>query len=130
MEVCVIINQINLLKMKKFITAFAIVLCLASCSLQSTTTIKPNESFVLGNNQHEKFKVALKNVSQNNLEVYHAPINGGRHSSQTVMPDKKIKIRVDKNTAIVIDNKNNDTAKVELKVTGDLGLSMGYKYEQ
>ena len=116
--------------MKKLIAAIGIALLFVSCSLQSNTTIKPYESFVLGNNQHGRFKVKMRNLSKNDLEVYHAPITGGRHSSQKVKPNERVTVKVDKNTSLVIDNKSKDTASVDLNVTGDLGLSMGYKYEQ
>ena len=116
--------------MKKLFTTIAIVVFFVSCSLQSNTIIKPFESFVLGNNQHGNFKVKMRNISKNELELYHAPINGGRHSSQIVKPNKRVTVRVDKNTSLVINNKSKDTASVDLHVTGDLGLSMGYKYEQ
>lgn len=116
--------------MKKIIIFIATVLFLISCSLQSNTTIKPYESFVLGNNQHGRFNVKLTNLSPNEVEVYCAPVGGGKHSSQTVKPNKRLTLKVDKNTALVIDNKSPDTANVQLHVTGDVGLSMGYKYEQ
>ncbi len=116
--------------MKKLIAAVVIVLFFVSCSLQSYTTIKPLESFVLGNNEHGRFKVKMRNLSNNDLQVYHAPINGGRHSSQNVKPNERVTVKVEKNTSLVIDNKSKDTASVDLNVTGDIGLSMGYKYEQ
>ena len=116
--------------MKKFIISIASVLVLISCSLQSNTIIKPYESFVLGNNQHGRFNVKLTNLSPNAVEVYNAPVGGGKHSFQTVKPNKRLTLKVDKNTALVIDNKSADTANVQLHVTGDVGLSMGYKYGQ
>jgi hypothetical protein len=48
-------------------------------SLNSNTTIKPNESFVLGNNEHGTFKVKLKNASNHDLKIIMA-ITGGTHS--------------------------------------------------
>jgi hypothetical protein len=81
----------------------------------------------LGNNKHGAFKVKLQNNSKNEIEVYHAPINGGNHSSQIVKPNNRITLSVDPNTAIFIANKSNDTGSVNLKVTGDLALSMGFK---
>ncbi len=69
----------------------------------------------------------LKNVSKNNLEVFHAPIVGGKHSSQKVKPNEYATVKVDRNTALIISNTSKDTASVDLKVTGDTGLSMGYK---
>jgi len=112
--------------MKKILSALALAVVFTSCSLTSNTIIKPNDSFVLGNNQHGSFKVKLKNVSKNNLEVYHAPISGGKHSSQNVKPNQNTTIKVDRNTALIISNTSKDTASVDLKVTGDTGLSMGY----
>ncbi len=101
---------------------------LVSCvTLNSNTVIKPNDSFILGNNEHRKFKLKLQNVSMNEIEVYHAPINGGKHSTIIVKPGNKATVTVEPNTAIYMANKSNDTANVKLKVTGDLGLSMGYK---
>ncbi len=112
--------------MKTILTTLALTLLLSSCALTSNTTIKPNDSFVLGNNQHGSFKVKLKNVSKDNLEVYHAPIEGGKHSSQKVKPNEYATVKVDRNTALIISNASKDTASVDLKVTGDTGLSMGY----
>lgn len=85
---------------------------------------------MLGNNQHGNFKAKLTNLSPNELEVYYAPVGGGKYSFQKVKPNERVNVKVDKNTALVIDNKSSDTANVNLHVTGDLGLSMGYKYGQ
>lgn len=111
--------------------AFLILLSITflnSCSsLKSNTIIKPKDSFILGNNEHGSFKVALTNVSKNDLEIYYAPIAGGKHSTQIINPNKKINIKIDPNTALYIVNNSMDTASVNLTVTGDTGLSMGYK---
>jgi hypothetical protein len=118
----------KIINMKKLLAICLVLQILAvSCSLTSNTTIKPNDSFILGNNEHGAFKVKLKNVSPNQLELYHAPIAGGRHSGQIIQPNKSITVKVDRNTALIIANASSDQANVELKVTGDLGLSMGYK---
>ena len=114
--------------MKQFFITLVFLGIFTSCStLHSTISIQPNDSFILGNNQHGSFKVQLKNGSNNYLEVYHAPINGGKHSSQNVKPNQSVMIKVDKNTALIIANKFDNTATVTLKVTGDVGLAMGYK---
>jgi hypothetical protein len=115
--------------MKQTITLLvSVVFFFSACkTLTSTTTIKPNEKFVLGNNEHGKAKVKLKNISPNDIEVYHAPINGGKHSSQWVKPKETVIVYIEKNTALVIANVSSVQASVELFVTGDLGLSMGYK---
>lgn len=117
--------------MKTVIALFATLLLTASCgifgSLTSNTTIKPNESFVLGNNKHGAFKVTLKNISNHELIIFMAPISGGTHSYIIVVPNETVKVKADKNTALIIENKSTEQANVALKVTGDIGLSMGYK---
>lgn len=113
--------------MKSFFSFIYLAILLVSCgNLTSNTSIKPNNSFVLGNNKHGAFKVKLENVSKNDIEVYKAPIDGGRHPLQVVKPHDKVKVNVD-NIALFIQNKSNDPASVNLKVTGDVNLSMGYK---
>lgn len=116
--------------MKKVLASFIILAVIGtSCtSLRSTTYIKAQDSFILGNNEHGQFSVKLKNASTSNVEVWEAPINGGRHSQVIVKPNETVKVKVDKNTALRIQNKSNDEqAAVELHVKGDTGLSMGYK---
>jgi hypothetical protein len=120
-----------LIKMKKTISIIIIALILGSCSifgsLHSTTSIKPNDSFVLGNNEHGSFKVVLKNISNHDLRLVMAPVSGGTHSPLIVTPNETVKVKTDKNTALIIENKSTEPANVALKVTGDIGLSMGYK---
>jgi hypothetical protein len=116
--------------MKQMLSILCVSIALFSCGLTSNTTIKPNDSFVLGNNQHGSFKVKLQNLGPQNLEVYHAPVDGGRHSGQTVKPNQRVTVKISKNTALVINNASADTAEVNLKVTGDTGLSMGYNGKQ
>ncbi len=116
--------------MKNICLLSMICLLLVSCSLfsslTSTTTITPFNRFELGKNEHGSFTVQLQNMSTHAIEVYKAPLNGGKHSSQTIAPDEMITVRVEKNTGIIINNATADTATVKLKVTGDTGLSMGY----
>jgi uncharacterized membrane protein len=122
---------IKLEKMKKVITIVVLAVIITSCgvfgSLTSNTTIKPNDSFVLGNNEHGTFKVKLKNVSNHDLKIIMAPITGGTHSPLIVKPNETINVSADRNTAVVIENNSNESASVNLYVTGDTGLSMGYK---
>jgi hypothetical protein len=117
--------------MKKKIAASFLFVFITSCSifnsLNSNTSIKPNESFVLGNNEHKSFKVVLKNISNHELKIFMAPNSGGTHSYIIVVPNETVKVKADKNTALVIENKSSEQANVTLKVTGDIGLSMGYK---
>jgi hypothetical protein len=121
--------------MKKQLTIlFAAILYLSACSLftslSSTTTIQPKQQFVLGNNEHGNFKVEAKNLSNQPINIHFAPIDGGSHSSQTIMPNELVSLKVAKNTALVFANSSNDTVNVSLHVKGDLGLSMGYQNKQ
>lgn len=110
------------------VCSLVFVLAFSSCkTLTSTTFIKPNDAFVLGNNEHGEFKVRLKNVSKNNLELWRASIEVGKHSQLIVKPNETVRVNVEKNTAIRINNHNTEQAIVELFVKGDTGLSMGYK---
>lgn len=117
--------------MKKLIGSYALLIFITSCSMfktvTSNTTISPQNSFELGNNEHGSFTVKLKNVSKNDVVLHRAPIKGGTHSYITVKPKESVKVIVESNTALVIENKSNDTASIDLYITGDTGLSMGYK---
>jgi hypothetical protein len=117
--------------MKSLITLFAILLLTTSCgvfsSLNSNTSIKPKESFVLGNNKHGSFKTHLKNEGVTILKIYQTPINGGSHSSVLIKPQETTTIKTEKNTALIIENTGDEYASVTLKVKGDLNLGMNYK---
>lgn len=114
--------------MKYVMFVFCLLTMATSCKVvHSVTTINPNNGFELGNNQHGSFKVTLTNLSAKDIEVYHAPIYGGRHSGQAVKPGQQVKVKVERNTAFMIGNHSSDTVRVKLKVTGDTGLSMGYE---
>ena len=104
---------------------------MVSCSpfktLNSTTNIKANDAFILGNNKHGKFYAKVTNTSNFEITIWQYPINGGRHSPITLKPSSSIQVNVDKNTAMRIENNSNEEIAVKLKVKGDIGLSMGYK---
>ena len=117
--------------MKKLIGIYGLVFLITSCSMfktvTSNTVISPQNSFILGNNEHGSFTVKLKNVSKNDVVLHRAPITGGNHSYLTVKPTETVKVNVEANTALIIENKSNDTASVDLFIKGDTRLSMGYK---
>ncbi len=116
---------------KSVIALFGTLLLVTSCgifsSLNSNTSIKPKESFVLGNNKHGTFKTTLKNEGVTILKVYQAPIDGGTHSSVLVKPQETTTIKTEKNTALIIENTGDEYASITLKVKGDLNLGMNYK---
>ena len=115
--------------MKKIIIALtAFTLTAASCkTVYSTTTIEAKKSFVLGDNEHEAFEVTLKNISKEALELSQVPNAGTKQLIQVLNSDKSATIKIEKNTALYIENKSNDKASVELNLKSNTHLSMGYK---
>ena len=119
--------------MKPFALFFATVLVFSACTylpftaLTSTTTIKANDAFILGNNEHGKYSVRLKNISNSEITVWRVPISGGQHTPLQVRANQKSEVKVDRNTALRIENPSLLEVSVELRVTGDTDLSMGYK---
>jgi len=101
--------------------------CIPFRTLNSTTYIKPKESFLLGNNTHGKFSVKVTNTSVTSITIWKCPIDGGKHSPLTLNPSTTIKVKVEKNTALKIENDSKEQISIQLKVSGDIGLSMGYQ---
>jgi hypothetical protein len=119
--------------MKPFAFFFAKIFLFTACnhlpfhSLTSTTTINGNDAFILGNNKHGQFFVRLNNTSNSEITVRQVPIAGGQHPPLKLRAKQNVLIKVDRNTALRIENPSSATIAVELKVTGSTGLSMGYK---
>lgn len=119
--------------MKKIIALTATIWSIYSCgiigSLNSNTSIKPHERFVLGQNEHGKFRTYLKNEGTTVLNIFQAPINGGSYSPVLVNPQETIQIKTAQNTALVIENTGAVYGSVTLKVKGDLNLGMTYNHQ-
>jgi hypothetical protein len=117
--------------MKTVITTILLAVTITSCSvfgsLTSNISIKANESFVLGNNEHGTFKARIKNVSNHSITIVMRLIDGGSYSPETILPNESTTVKTARNTALVIENKSDDAASVDLHVNGDTGLTMGYK---
>ena len=69
----------------------------------------------------------LKNISNTEITIWQVPIAGGQHSPLKLGSQQKASLKVDRNTALRIENPSSAQIAVELIVTGDIGLSMGYK---
>ncbi|WP_445453952.1 hypothetical protein [Flavobacterium sp. 25HG05S-40] len=116
--------------MKTILTTIFATILLSSCgifsSLNSNTSIKPKECFVLGNNKHGVFKTHLTNEGVTLLKIYKTPITGGTPSPVYIKPKETVYVKMEKNTALVIENTGVEYASVTLKVKGDLNLGMSY----
>jgi hypothetical protein len=117
--------------MMKSIVFCCCLLALSACSvfstLTSTTEIGPQNSFILGQNQHGAYHVNMKNISNHTLQVRLTPSDGNPQPLVNVKSREKVSLKVDRNTKLEVINDSPNPAKVELLVNGDTGLSMGYK---
>lgn len=115
--------------MKNALFIFLVVsLSMTACrSLTSVTSIKANESFVLGNNPHGSYTIQLRNTAKQPLTITQTQLDGTVKSTTIAKYKEWLTLQVDKNTAVQIGNKSEKTAEVELKIVGDTHLSMGYK---
>lgn len=98
---------------------------LSSCSLTSRTTIGPKKAFELGDGQHGYFKVVIKNVSEVPIEICTAASGQPSAKILTLAPGQKRTVRVAANTKAIFKNNSDKEGALDLKVTGDTGLSMG-----
>lgn len=125
-----IITKLHFMKTITFLIVFTILFfnsCIPFQTLTSTTNIKPKESFLLGNNIHGKFSAKVTNTSVAPITIRKCPIKGGKHSPLTLNQSSTIKVKVEKNTALRIENDSEEQISIQLKVSGDIGLSMGYQ---
>ncbi len=107
---------------------FILSLLLASCrSLTSVTSIKANESFILGNNPHGGYFVKLRNTAKQDLTIIQSDLDGKVKSTTVAKSKEWLNLQVAPNTAVQIQNAASTSADVELKLVGDTHLSMGYK---
>lgn len=103
-------------------------LIVSSCkTVYSTTSIEPNKSFVLGENDHDAFEVSVKNISREDIKISKMPKGGTKESVQILYPDKKASIKIERNTALYLDNNSNKNVSVEIVLKSNSNLSMGYK---
>ncbi len=95
--------------------------------LTSTTVIEPNQSFVLGEGKHGGYTAKIINKSEVDVEVFGERENEERKSLGVLKPKDKNEYNVAKNTKVIFKNLGNKTATIGIKLSGDTGLSMGYK---
>ncbi len=110
-----------------FLFCISMTSCLSWRTLHSTTYIKAEDAFILGDNEHGRFQVTVTNTSIAPIDIWQYPLSGGRHSLVTLRPLEKAKVKVDTNTSIHIENESKEQVAVKLKAKGDIGLSMSYR---
>ena len=96
-------------------------------SLTSTTIIEPNQSFVLGEGRHGAYTAKIVNKGKVDVEVSGERENEERKSLGVLKPDDRGEYNVAKNMKVIFKNLGDKTATIGIKLSGDTGLSMGYK---
>ena len=96
-------------------------------NLTSTTIIEANQSFVLGEGKHGGYVAKIVNKGETDVEVFGERENEERKSLGVLKPDDKGEYEVAKNMKVIFKNLGSRTATIGIKLSGDTGLSMGYK---
>ncbi len=96
-------------------------------TLTSTTYIEPNQSFVLGEGKHGGYNAKITNISNVGVEVFGESENEERKSLGVLKPKDKSEYNIAKNTKVIFKNLGSEKAAIGIKLSGDTGLSMGYK---
>jgi len=99
----------------------------ACATLNSTTYIDPQKSFVLGEGAHGGYTAEIKNSGSDPIEVFFA--NGTvRKSAGILKSGQHGKYRVSSNSVVQIVNMSvADQSIVKIRVKGDTDLSMQFK---
>ncbi len=97
----------------------------SSCALTSNTIIDPKKEFELGDGTHGNFNAKVKNVSRATIEIYEQALGDTVKKVATLTPGKTIYAMFAANTKAIFKNITDKQASLDLKVTGDTGLSMG-----
>ncbi len=96
-------------------------------SLTSTTFIEANQSFVLGEGKHGSYTAKIINKGNVEVEVFTALENEARKSLGVLKPDDKGEYNVAKDMQVVFKNLGAEKAVINIKLSGETNLSMGYK---
>jgi hypothetical protein len=97
-------------------------------SLTSDLFIEPGKQFALGGGQPGAFKVEARNVGNVPVEIKERPRGGGIFGKTTLAPGARGTLRfMAGSKALLLNPSGVQAAHLNLKVTGDTNLSMGYE---
>jgi hypothetical protein len=113
-------------------TAAALVLILATAcwaggSLNSDLLIEPGKQFALGGGQPGAFRVVARNTGPVSVEIKERPRGGGIFGKATLAPGQRATLRFLPGSTALLLNPSDKKARLDLHVTGDTNLSMGYE---
>ena len=95
--------------------------------IRSGLRIEPGKQFVLGGSQPGAFKVDAHNVGKVAVEIKERPRGGGIFGKTTLAPGARGTIRFMAGSSAVLLNPSGEEAILNLTITGDTKLSMGYE---
>ena len=103
-----------------------IALLLAGCALKSGLQIEAGQSFVLGDNEHGAFRARVENVGPVPVELV-SRTEGTQESVGGLAPGETVTVRFADGETAVFVNRADTQARLDVRVTGDQGLSMVYQ---
>ncbi|QIL77762.1 DoxX family protein [Hymenobacter sp. HDW8] len=101
--------------------------CLAGGSLKSDLLIEPGKQFALGGGQPGAFRVVARNTGTVSVEIKERPLGGGIFGKATLAPGQRAILRFLPGSTALLLNPSDKKARLDLHVTGDTNLSMGYE---
>lgn len=110
-------------------TTAGVLLLSTACwaSLNSDLFIEPGKQFALGGGQPGAFKVEARNVGKVPVEIKERPRGGGIFGKTTLAPGARGTLRFMAGSTALLLNPSAVQAHLNLKVTGDTNLAMGYE---
>ena len=103
------------------------VVVLAGCaSRYSGLSVPPQSRFELGGSQSGAFTAALENVGPVAVTVIERARGGAETVRGTVVPGASARLRFAPGSAALVVNAADREAQVDVNLTGDTNLSMGY----
>ncbi|GAA3929976.1 hypothetical protein [Hymenobacter algoricola] len=111
------------------LTLVAVFVAATACwaGIRSGLVIEPGKQFVLGGGQPGSFKVEAHNVGKVSVEIKERPRDGGIFGKTTLAPGARGTLRFMAGSTAVLLNPSTQQVKVDLKISGDTRLSMGYE---
>lgn len=101
---------------------------LSACgTLNSTTYIEPQKSFVLGEGMHRSYSAKIKNTGDGDVEVTQADISGTQTSLGILKKGASSEYSVSKNTSVRFKNVSDKKGEINIKLKGNTDLSMRFE---
>ncbi len=106
----------KLLHLRHF--ALLLIMALSSCASNSTINIPPGEEFVLGEQENSSFRLELKNLGREIIDVRAVDKTEGVQTQGFGLDGKsKARLRIRRGEMAVISNPSQEAIKVKAKMT-------------